>query len=234
MAMPTAWPFCSAAGAKTFLVDPGTYCYDASTGCAAIFSAAPRRTTPPAIDGLDQSTWGGGFLWLRDVAATLHAHSDGHDGDGDGGDGGDGETAWAEASHDGYLRLADPLRHVRSITLDRPRGELLVPRPLRVRAAAPLQPALAFRARVRAARRWRKLLAPRAAPAACTIAPTRRARPGRRAWARRAEAAPLGWVSPPLQSRWPAVPRWRSTSPVANAVITTRFTYSPSYGTAGL
>ncbi|RFP12383.1 heparinase [Duganella sp. BJB488] len=102
-----------AAEGEDFLIDPGTYCYNAAPALRHYFRGTAAHNTVQ-IDADDQSVYGGSFLWLRDVASRVHRHQD------------DGALLRIEASHDGYLRLADPLRHVRGVTLDRAAGVLAV------------------------------------------------------------------------------------------------------------
>lgn len=89
-----------------FLVDPGTYCYNAAPAMRHYFRGTSAHNTV-LIDDVDQSIYGGSFLWLRDVSSKLHKHED------------DGIVVMVEASHDGYMRLKDPLRHFRRLEYDR-------------------------------------------------------------------------------------------------------------------
>ena len=57
------------------------------------------------VDGLDQSEYGGSFLWLRDVNCRLIV------------DAGQTPDRSVHACHDGYLRLPDPVVHHRRVTL---------------------------------------------------------------------------------------------------------------------
>lgn len=98
---------------KDFLIDPGTYCYNAAPELRKYFRGTSAHNTVQ-VDGKDQSIYGGSFLWLRDVETTIQHYSD------------DGEKIFVEASHDGYLRLRDPVRHFRKITFDRLTLQLLV------------------------------------------------------------------------------------------------------------
>jgi hypothetical protein len=101
------------AGGDEFLVDPGTYCYNAAPALRHYFRGTAAHNTA-MVDGLDQSLYGGSFLWLRDIHTTLAQYDD------------DGVRASATASHDGYQRLADPVRHERSVRWDGASGELVV------------------------------------------------------------------------------------------------------------
>ena len=93
-------------GGHDFLVDPGTYCYNAAPALRHYFRGTSGHSTA-CVDGLDQSVYGGSFLWLRDIATTVHRFDD------------NGATACIDASHDGYRRLDDPVTHRRQVTLAR-------------------------------------------------------------------------------------------------------------------
>ena len=98
---------------QDFLVDPGTYCYNAAPELRHYFRGTGAHNTA-LIDGTDQSIYGGSFLWLRDVHTRVHSFVD------------DGVTVAIAASHDGYRRLPDPVTHTRSVTLDRQTLSVLV------------------------------------------------------------------------------------------------------------
>ncbi|MGC1952757.1 MAG: heparinase II/III family protein, partial [Gammaproteobacteria bacterium] len=63
---------------------------------------------------IDQSVYGGSFLWLRDYSCRINGYSD------------DGNRVKVEASHDGYLRLKDPLIHKRKVQFDRETRTIVV------------------------------------------------------------------------------------------------------------
>jgi hypothetical protein len=93
----------SSAG-EPLLVDPGTYCYNLAPHWRRHFRGTASHNTL-LIDDLDQSDYGGSFLWLRDVNCTVVEHLRSR-----------GEhivLAW----HDGYERLRDPVRHWRKVTV---------------------------------------------------------------------------------------------------------------------
>ena len=98
---------------REFLVDPGTYCYNAAPALRHYFRGTGAHNTA-LIDGTDQSIYGGSFLWLRDVNTTTHHVSD------------DGMVVTIDASHDGYMRLADPVKHTRTVVFRRHTLEILV------------------------------------------------------------------------------------------------------------
>jgi len=86
---------------EPLLVDAGTYCYNAAPELRHYFRSTAAHNTL-RVDGLDQSEYGGSFLWMRDVnchrVVEPHPHA---------------VHAW----HDGYGRLSDPVAHHRRITL---------------------------------------------------------------------------------------------------------------------
>ena len=98
-----ALAFCAAWQAQWWLVDPGTYAYHDDPAHRAYFRGTAAHNTA-TVDGLDQSTPGGPFMWTRHAPAHLA-------GAGTLGDG----TLWAEGYHDGYRRLG--FRHRRRIEL---------------------------------------------------------------------------------------------------------------------
>src|SRR5690606_21836815 len=84
------------------LVDPGTYVYHAEPEWRDYFRGTAAHNTV-RVDGVDQSRIGGQFLWLEKAEAKVDrfestAHHD--------------EIV---ASHDGYERLPDPVRHERRV-----------------------------------------------------------------------------------------------------------------------
>jgi hypothetical protein len=89
---------------EELLVDPGTYCYNAAPELRHFFRSTAAHNTL-VVDGCDQSPYGASFLWLRDVCTTVNAEEfvDG---------------CSVVASHDGYLRLPDPVRHHRRVRVD--------------------------------------------------------------------------------------------------------------------
>ena len=93
----------SSAG-EQLLVDAGTYCYNAAPALRHFFRGTSAHNTLE-VDGEDQSVYGASFLWLRDVNCTA-TRRDVPAGGG-----------CVEASHDGYLRLADPVRHHRRVSV---------------------------------------------------------------------------------------------------------------------
>ena len=95
------------------LVDPGTYSYWQDQKWRDYFRGTSAHNTV-RVDGLDQSVSGGRFMWLRKAAAAIERMPR-SPGDFD-----------FRGSHDGYLRLPDPLRHLRSVRFDAAAATLVV------------------------------------------------------------------------------------------------------------
>jgi hypothetical protein len=95
------------------LVDPGTYSYWQEQKWRDYFRGTSAHNTV-RIDGLDQSVGGGRFMWLKKAVTSIERmpHSPG---DFD-----------FHGSHDGYLRLPDPARHLRSVRFDAATSTLVV------------------------------------------------------------------------------------------------------------
>ena len=101
-----ALAFTLSIGGMEFLVDPGTYAYHTEGDWRAYFRGTAAHNTV-RIDGRDQSTAGGNFMWVRHArAACSRWHSTA------------AEDVF-EGAHDGYRALADPVTHGRRITLDK-------------------------------------------------------------------------------------------------------------------
>jgi hypothetical protein len=100
-------------GGEPCLVDPGTYAYWCPPQWRAYFRGTSAHNTV-RVDGLDQSVGGGRFLWLRKARTTV----------------GQAPTSPLQfavrASHDGYMRLPDPVRHTRSVHFDAASRTLVV------------------------------------------------------------------------------------------------------------
>lgn len=108
-----ALAFTLSLGGLEMLVDPGTYAYHTQKQWRDYFRGTSAHNTV-RIDGLDQSLIGGNFMWLKHAAAKLDAwDSDEH-------------SDRLVGSHDGYLRLADPVRHSREIVFDKSLREIRI------------------------------------------------------------------------------------------------------------
>lgn len=102
----------SAAGEEC-LVDPGTYSYWQDQKWRDYFRGTSAHNTV-RIDGLDQSVPGGRFMWLRKARASIERMPTSH------------HDFDFRGSHDGYARLPDPVRHVRSVRFDGASNTLVV------------------------------------------------------------------------------------------------------------
>lgn len=89
------------AGGVDVLADPGTYCYHGERAWRSYFRSTAGHNTVE-VDGRDQSTQGGPFLWSRSARSTVDAVI-----------GREGATRTWVAHHDGYAGI----RHDRIVTL---------------------------------------------------------------------------------------------------------------------
>jgi hypothetical protein len=100
-------------GGEECLVDPGTYSYWQEHKWRDYFRGTSAHNTV-RIDGLDQSVSGGRFMWLKKARAAIERMPQSpHEFD-------------FRGSHDGYQRLADPVRHMRSVRFDAASSTLVV------------------------------------------------------------------------------------------------------------
>ncbi|WP_051971320.1 alginate lyase family protein [Massilia sp. 9096] len=95
------------------LVDPGTYSYWQEHKWRDYFRGTSAHNTV-RIDGLDQSVPGGRFMWLRKARAAIERMPQSP------------QEFDFRGSHDGYMRLADPVRHLRSVRFDAATSTLTV------------------------------------------------------------------------------------------------------------
>jgi hypothetical protein len=93
-------------GGVDILADPGTYCYHGEPAWRAYFRSTLAHNTVE-VGGRSSSAAGGPFLWSRHAAAQETEVVD------------EGDFASWAASHDGYTVLDPPVRHRRSVLLDR-------------------------------------------------------------------------------------------------------------------
>lgn len=100
-------------GGVPVLVDPGTYCYHSDPTWREYFKGTSAHNTV-RVDGVDQSQSVGPFMWARKAEPELGAF-----------DGASTPQRFV-ASHDGYQRLRDPVRHVREIRFDAKAAEITV------------------------------------------------------------------------------------------------------------
>ena len=95
-----ALAFTLSVSGKPLLVDPGTFSYSAMPWRHYFRSTKAHNTV--VIDDKDQSEFGGSFLWLEHANAVMDAFA------------ASGDEQTLTAHHDGYRRLADPVRHRRA------------------------------------------------------------------------------------------------------------------------
>jgi hypothetical protein len=93
-------------GGVDVLADPGTYCYHGDPAWRSYFRSTIAHNTLE-VAGSSQSGDGGPFLWLRHANGREIEVID------------TGDVAGWTADHDGYLTLKPPIRHRRSVWLDR-------------------------------------------------------------------------------------------------------------------
>ncbi len=91
-------------GGRDVLVDPGTFDYFAHPEWRTWFRTTAAHNTLE-VDGLDQSEMLGPFLWGRRAHARCTRFA------------AEGEGGTVAGGHDGYARLAAPVRHSRTIQM---------------------------------------------------------------------------------------------------------------------
>lgn len=117
-------------GGVDVLADPGTYCYHGEPAWRSYFRSTVGHNTLE-LDGADQSTSGGPFLWTRHARSrVLVAHAPPT-----------GAGRWC-GEHTGYSRRGRPVTHRRSVELDSERAELSIRDELRTSRTHPCR--LAF------------------------------------------------------------------------------------------
>jgi hypothetical protein len=95
------------------LIDAGTYSYWQPKKWRDYFRGTSAHNTV-RVDGLDQSESGGRFMWLRKARAAIERMPQSP------------QDFDFRGSHDGYRRLADPVRHVRNVRFDAATATLVV------------------------------------------------------------------------------------------------------------
>lgn len=98
---------------EDILVDPGTYDYFRSRRWRDYFRSTRAHNTI-TVDERDQSEMLGSFLWGRRAGASCSQWRPSSDG------------GSVTGEHDGYTRLADPVTHRRTVTLDGDRSEVIL------------------------------------------------------------------------------------------------------------
>lgn len=102
-----------AIGDEYLMVDAGTYAYHSHPEWRSYFRGTSAHNTA-CIDSQNQSVIAGRFLWSSRAHVRLLEHRE------------DECRTRISAEHDGYRRLADPLVHRRTVTLDKVQQELVV------------------------------------------------------------------------------------------------------------
>jgi hypothetical protein len=197
-------------GGVDVLADPGTYCYHGEPAWRSYFRSTIAHNTAE-IDGRNQSSDGGPFLWLRHAKAREINVSD------------SGQIASWTAEHDGYLSLEPPARHRRCVRLDRGSRSIDIVDEIGgghdVRLAFHLGPDVrAELAGSRALLRW---------PSACAPGTASLELPPQLEWnLHRGETDPiLGWYSGGLGRLTPAVTLIGCGRPAPHAALTTRIAF---------
>jgi hypothetical protein len=95
-----------AAQGKTWLVDPGTFTYTGDAGLRDEFRSSRSHNTV-TVDGVPQSIPAGPFSWSHVAQASVNDFiiGDGFD--------------YVDGAHNGYERLADPVKHRRAVVFVR-------------------------------------------------------------------------------------------------------------------
>ena len=103
---------CAISG-EPYLVDPGTYCYAPHPAWRTHFRCTAAHSTV-LVDGQGQAVPAGPFKWESRPTASLRRWLS--------------TEAWeyAEAEHDAYVRLPDPVRHRRGVLFIQPRFWVIV------------------------------------------------------------------------------------------------------------
>lgn len=96
-----------------FLIDPGTYAYHTDPQWRAYFRGTAAHNTLQ-IGDLDQAVSGGNFLWVEHMRGRCEGMRERADG------------WWFQGSHDGWLRLPEPLRHRRQVWLARHANQIRI------------------------------------------------------------------------------------------------------------
>lgn len=98
---------------REFLIDPGTYSYHTKQKWRDHFRGTAAHNTV-RVDGLDQSTSGGNFMWVKKARANCDKWIS------------TSQCDIFKGSHDGYCRLHDPVIHRRSIYYDKVKKEMSI------------------------------------------------------------------------------------------------------------
>lgn len=96
---------------EQILVDPGTYAYWADMKWREYFRGTSAHNTV-RIDGENQSESGGRFMWTHKAKAKVERLER------------SGERFLITGSHDGYMRLTDPVKHRRTVEFKPESGQM--------------------------------------------------------------------------------------------------------------
>ena len=121
-----ALAFTLSAGGLPILIDPGTFAYHTERRWRDYFRGTSAHNTV-RVDGEDQSVKAGNFLWLQHAQARVEAFETLPDG---------GRLV---ATHDGYQRLPDPVKHRRRWLYEAAHKRLVVTDEIEGRAAHRLE-----------------------------------------------------------------------------------------------
>lgn len=92
---------------KQILVDPGSYTYYTWGLEARRYFRSTQAHNTIVIDGLDQAEYGGPMLWMTKAEGKILSFED------------NGCMCSVRGEHYGYKRLSDPVRHDRTIKIDK-------------------------------------------------------------------------------------------------------------------
>lgn len=104
---------CFSIGGREILVDVGTFAYQTDEIWRSYFRGTSAHNTV-RVDRQDQSIIGGKFMWLTHANSECEKWRE------------DGKSVVFSGSHDGYLRLRDPLRHRRNVAFDGVKQSVLI------------------------------------------------------------------------------------------------------------
>jgi hypothetical protein len=183
-----ALAFTLSAAGQPLLIDPGTYAYHTQKQWRDYFRGTGAHNTVK-IDGMDQSEPGGNFMWLRKANARCELWETGLDSD------------CFIGSHDGYLRLADPVLHRRKILLLKKEMILVVEDILECRKQHDIEISWHF------SDACKLEVGRRAAVASCRNIRLEMSMPdsdGELQMARGREEPPLGWISRRFDEKTPS------------------------------
>jgi hypothetical protein len=121
-----ALSFTLSAGGLPILIDPGTFAYHTERRWRDYFRGTSAHNTL-RVDGEDQSIAAGNFLWLQHAQARVESFESTED------------SVRMVASHNGYERLEDPVRHRRTWVYERRLRKLRITDDVRCRLAHRLE-----------------------------------------------------------------------------------------------